>query len=119
VSRGSVVAAAAAVVALSAAPAPARAQDLAVDTTGAAALIDQALNRSEVMRNLEYLTDVIGPRLTGSPAARRANEWTLERFTAYGLNGHLEPWTFGGTWTRGSMCPRTSTARGVRSVRTL
>src|SRR5207249_1767245 len=62
VSRGSVVAAAAAVVALSAAPAPARAQDLAVDTTGAAALIDQALNRSEVMRNLEYLTDVIGPR---------------------------------------------------------
>ena len=110
-SRGSVVAAAAAVVALSAPPVPARAQDLAVDTTGAAALIDQALNRSEVMRNLQYLTDVIGPRLTGSAAARRANEWTLERFTAYGLNGHLEPWTFGGTWTRGSIRARLTAPR--------
>jgi len=72
-----------------------------VDTTGAGLLIDEALNRSEVMQNLQYLTDVIGPRLTGSPAARRANDWTLERFRAYGLEGRLEPWRFGGTWTRG------------------
>src|SRR5207247_1088203 len=72
-----------------------------VDTTGAGLLIDEALNRSEVMQNLQYLTDVIGPRLTGSPAARRANDWTLERFRAYGLEGRLEPRRFGGTWTRG------------------
>jgi len=75
-------------------------QDLVVDTTGAGVLIDEALNRSEVMQNLQYLTDVIGPRLTGSSAARRANDWTLERFMAYGLEAHLEPWKFGGTWTR-------------------
>jgi len=60
-------------------------QDLVVDTTGAGVLIDEALNRSEVMQNLQYLSDVIGPRLTGSSAARRANDWTLERFKAYGL----------------------------------
>jgi len=43
------------------------------------------------MQNLQYLSDVIGPRLTGSSAARRANDWTLERFKAYGLEAHLEP----------------------------
>ena len=82
---------------------PALAQDLTVDTAGAAALIDQALHHSAVADNLQYLTDVIGPRLTGSAAAHRANEWTLERFKAYGLEGHLEVWMFGGTWTRGPM----------------
>src|SRR5207237_10695702 len=58
-----------------------------------------------------YLTDVIGPRLTGSPAAGRANRWTLERFKAYGLDGHLEPWKFGGTWTRGSIRVRLTAPR--------
>jgi len=86
------------------APAPAApAQDLAVDTAGAGLLIDQALNHSEVMPNLRHLVDVIGPRLTGSPAARAANDWTLQRFQEYGLDTHLEAWKFGGTWTRGPM----------------
>src|SRR5215216_6004765 len=62
---------------------------------------DEGLNRSEVMRTLEYLTDVIGPRLTGSPALRRANEWTRDRLTQWGLqNAHLEAWgPFGRGWT--------------------
>jgi hypothetical protein len=59
------------------------------------------MHHSEVMSNLAYLTDMIGPRLTGSEAVRQANEWTLARFRDYGLAAHLEPWTFGGTWTRG------------------
>jgi len=111
VNRSSIVAAAAAFAALCAHPASAAGQDLTVDTTGAAALIDQALNHSAVMENLQYLTDVIGPRLTGSPAARRANEWTLERLKAYGLEGHLEPWKFGGTWTRGAIRVRLTAPR--------
>jgi carboxypeptidase Q len=90
---------------------PASGQDLTVDTTGAGALIDEALNRSEVMQNLQYLSDVIGPRLTGSPAARRAIDWTLERFKAYGLDAHLEPWRFGGTWTRGAARARMTAPR--------
>jgi carboxypeptidase Q len=62
---------------------------------------DEGLNRSKLMETVEYLTDVIGPRLTGSPALRRANEWTRERLTQYGLaNAHLEPWgPFGRGWT--------------------
>jgi len=72
-----------------------------VDTSGAGTLIDQAMSHSEVMQNLEQLSDQIGPRLTGSPAMRRANDWTAERFRAYGLVAHLEPWEFGVAWERG------------------
>lgn len=90
---------------------PAPGQDLTVDTAGAGVLIDQALNHSEVMQNLRHLSDVIGPRLTGSPAARAANDWTLQRFKDYGLDAHLEAWKFGGTWTRGAMWARMTAPR--------
>jgi hypothetical protein len=65
-------------------------------------LIYQAINRSEVMRNLQHLSDRIGPRLSGSTAMRRANEWTAERFRGYGLTAALEPYEFGVSWERGS-----------------
>jgi hypothetical protein len=72
-----------------------------VDTTGAGQLISQAMNRSEVMRNLQYLSDRIGPRLSGSAAMRRANEWTAAQFRTYGLTATLEPYEFGVPWERG------------------
>ncbi|OGU01985.1 MAG: hypothetical protein A2W29_09460 [Gemmatimonadetes bacterium RBG_16_66_8] len=81
-------------------------QQLTVDTAGVGTLMDEGMNRSEVMKNLQYLTDVIGPRLTGSPAARQANDWAARRFQDYGLAAHLEQWNFGGTWTRGPMWAR-------------
>jgi len=84
----------------------AAAQELVVDTAGAGALMDQALHHSQIMPNLAYLTDVIGARLTGAPTAHQANEWTLSRFRAYGLQGHLETWNFGGRWERGAMWVR-------------
>ena len=89
-----------ALLALLLAGAPLRAQTR-VDTAGSGALIAEAMNHSELMANLEHLSDAIGPRLTGSPAMRRANDWTAERFRAYGLTTHLEPYTLGVTWERG------------------
>jgi hypothetical protein len=62
---------------------------------------DEGLNRSEVMATLGYLSDRIGPRLTGSPELRRASEWARDRFTVWGLrNAALEPWgPFGRGWS--------------------
>ena len=62
---------------------------------------EEALQRSQVMKTLSYLTDVIGPRLTGSPQMRRANEWTRDTMARWGLaNAHLEPWgPFGRGWS--------------------
>ena len=72
-----------------------------VDTAGAGVLIAEAMDHSEVMQNLQYLGDVIGPRLTGSAAMKKANDWTADRFRAYGLTSHLESFPFGVTWQRG------------------
>lgn len=62
---------------------------------------DEGLNRSQVMKTLSYLTDVIGPRLTGSPNLKRANEWTAQTLTSWGLeNAHQEAWgPFGKGWS--------------------
>ena len=79
---------------------------ITVDTTGVGALIDQGMNKSQVMKNLQYIADVIGPRLTGSPAARAANDWTMKQFQGYGLDARLEQWNFGGRWERGPMWMR-------------
>ena len=53
------------------------------------------------MATLSYLTDVIGPRLTGSPNLKRANEWTRDKLAAWGLvNARLEGWgPFGRGWS--------------------
>ncbi|HEX2272182.1 MAG TPA: M20/M25/M40 family metallo-hydrolase [Pyrinomonadaceae bacterium] len=62
---------------------------------------DEGLKRSQVMQTLSYLSDVIGPRLTNSPGMKRANEWTRDQMTKWGLqNARLEPWgPFGRGWT--------------------
>jgi hypothetical protein len=61
---------------------------------------EEGLKRSHVMETLSYLSDVIGPRLTGSPNLKRANEWTRDQLTKWGLqNAHLESWgPFGRGW---------------------
>ena len=73
----------------------------AVDTTAVGGMIREAMDHSEVMTNLEYLCDVIGPRLTGSPAVHRANEWVAEKLRDYGVTARLEQYLFGVPWQRG------------------
>jgi hypothetical protein len=61
---------------------------------------EEGLQRSQVAPVFQTLTVEIGPRLTASPAHKRAAEWTSDRLTSYGLaNVHLEPWKFGRGWT--------------------
>src|SRR5262249_62175779 len=68
---------------------PSNAQAVALDKK----IMAEAKTGSEIMKNLEYLSDVVGPRLTGSANLKRANEWTAEKMRRYGLsNVHLEPW---------------------------
>lgn len=61
---------------------------------------EEGMERSQVMDTLRTLTDVIGPRLTGSPQMYRANEWARDKMKEWGLEGRLEPWgPFGRGWT--------------------
>jgi carboxypeptidase Q len=61
----------------------------------------EGFRNSKIMEIASGLMDGIGPRLTGSPNAKRANEWTRDQLTSFGLsNAHLEPWgPFGRGWS--------------------
>src|SRR5262245_26117991 len=66
------------------------------------ALVAEIKARSELMKNLEYLSDRIGGRLTGSANLEKANKWTADKMRAYGLeNVRLEPWEIPYGWERG------------------
>jgi carboxypeptidase Q len=61
---------------------------------------DEGLNRSQVMDHISWLSDVYGPRLTGSPGISQAADWATKKFNEWGLaNAHREPWAFGKGWS--------------------
>ncbi|HYM24540.1 MAG TPA: M20/M25/M40 family metallo-hydrolase [Vicinamibacterales bacterium] len=60
---------------------------------------EEGLQRSKVMEIESYLTDVYGPRLTGSPYNKEAADWAQKTMKEWGLaNVHTEPWSFGRGW---------------------
>src|SRR3954464_14528096 len=61
---------------------------------------EEGLNHSKVMETAFYLTDVAGPRLSGSPGLKRAQDWAVNQLKSWGLvNSKLEPWgKFGKGW---------------------
>ncbi|WP_324671818.1 M20/M25/M40 family metallo-hydrolase [Hymenobacter sp. GOD-10R] len=61
---------------------------------------DEGMNRSKVMETAFYLTDVCGPRLANSEGLQRANQWTKDQLSKWGLvNANVEPWgDFGRGW---------------------
>ncbi len=53
-------------------------------------------DHSQIMHTMHFLTDIYGPRLTGSPNHKAAAEWAIQQMKDWGLeNAHLEPWDFG------------------------
>jgi hypothetical protein len=78
---------------------PGAAQDTSNEMT-IAAIKAEGLRSSEAPVLFHTLTDVLGPRLTGSPAHLEAARWAMERFRQWGLeNPRLEPFEFGRGWT--------------------
>ncbi|HKO00572.1 MAG TPA: peptidase M28, partial [Thermoanaerobaculia bacterium] len=71
--------------------------DLAIQTR----IRQEGFRNSKVMELASGLTDQIGPRLTGSPNMKRANDWTVAKLTELGMsNAHAEPWgPFGRGWS--------------------
>src|SRR5258708_18177584 len=59
----------------------------------------EAFENSKVMDHMFYLTDVNGPRLTGSPNYKAAADLIVKRMTEYGLTAKEEKWgPFGRGW---------------------
>jgi hypothetical protein len=65
-----------------------------------AKLRQEAFENSQAAPVFDMLTSSIGPRLTASPAHKRAAEFVRDRLAGYGLqNVRLEPWKFGRGWS--------------------
>ena len=77
----------------------------AVDRDAVAFFLEEGLQRSQVMDHLSYLCDVYGPRVTGSPNLRRAQEWAAVTLASQGFAATTEAW---GPFGRGWTCNRVS-----------
>jgi len=80
---------------------PILANEEAVDLEMVTRIRQEAFQSSQVMETMFQLCDAIGPRLTGSPQMKKANEWTRQQLESWGLaNAHLESWgPFGRGWS--------------------
>ncbi|MBW8873762.1 MAG: M20/M25/M40 family metallo-hydrolase [Acidobacteria bacterium] len=75
---------------------------------------EEGFHRSQVMDTAFHLTEVLGPRLTGSPQLKAANDWTRQQFEAWGLvNAHLESYPFGRGWSYSAIQVRMLAPRTV------
>ncbi|MDF2772100.1 MAG: peptidase, partial [Geminicoccaceae bacterium] len=71
-----------------------------VDRPMIARLRAEGEERSQVRETYRVLTDVIGPRLTGTPGFKRAVDWTRDKLTEWGMsNVSVEAFPFGRGWT--------------------
>jgi len=71
-----------------------------VDTAMVRKIREEGLNHSKVMETAFYLTDASGPRISGSPELKHAQEWAVNQLKSWGLvNAQREPWgKFGKGW---------------------
>lgn len=84
-------------------PCPLIAQEEKEVSSQDAQILSEISQHNELMTNLEYLSDLIGPRLTGSTQQMAASEWAEQKFRSYGLtNVHQETWTIAHAWVRGT-----------------
>lgn len=72
-----------------------------VDLTAVHRIKQEAFQNGKVMDHLFYLTDVNGPRLTGSPGFQSAANWIVKEIQSWGIsNAGLESWgQFGRSWS--------------------
>lgn len=56
----------------------------------------EGMDNSQIMKTLHTLTDVYGPRLTGSPKLKAAGEWAMGQMKMWGFDRvDMEPWDWG------------------------
>src|SRR5881628_1984916 len=64
-------------------------------------IYDEGMRHSQASRLAQVLMDSIGPRLTGSPANRAANDWLLRTYKSWGIDAKNEQYGTWRSWRRG------------------
>ena len=74
--------------------------DEKLDWAAVGRIRDEGFRHSQVMETAAQLTDVHGPRLTGSPQYKKAADWARQQLEGWGLqNAKLEAFPFGRGWS--------------------
>ena len=63
------------------------------------AIREEGFQRSQAMEIVSWLSDVYGPRVTGTPAIEAAKDWTADRMRAWGLRVSEERFAYGRGWS--------------------
>ena len=71
-----------------------------VDAATISRIRGEAMTRSQAMETHWWLSEVYGPRATGTPAYQQGADWVMKKFAEWGLqNIHVERFPFGQGWT--------------------
>ena len=66
-----------------------------IDAAMNAKIRAEGFDRSQIMRIVSVLTDVYGPRLTGSPNFDESAKWAIKEMESWGMKGYLHSWNWG------------------------
>ncbi|WP_299436720.1 M20/M25/M40 family metallo-hydrolase [uncultured Aquimarina sp.] len=82
-------------------------------------IIKEANENSKLESLAHELTDIIGPRLVGTPQMQHANEWAVAKYTDWGISARNEKWGEWRGWERGithidMVYPRVQSLRGTQ-----
>ena len=82
-------------------------------------IIEEANDNSQLERLAHELLDVVGPRLTGTPQKKQANDWLVAQYEKWGIAAKNEQWGEWRGWERGvthidMISPRLQTLKGTQ-----
>ncbi len=82
-------------------------------------IVKEATSNSQLQQLAHELTDVIGPRLVGTPQMKAANDWAVAKYGTWGITARNEKWGEWRGWQRGithidMVHPRTKTLEGMQ-----
>ena len=94
------------------------AQDLPTSDPVMRRIYDEGMRASQASRLGQVLMDSIGPRLTGSPQNRAANDWLVRTYGSWGIAAKNEQYGTWRDWTRGQsrvelVSPRARTLEAI------
>ncbi len=82
-------------------------------------IVKEATENSQLEKLAHELTDMIGPRLVGTPQMKQANDWAVAKYNSWGITARNEKWGEWRGWERGSshidmVYPRIKTLEGTQ-----
>jgi hypothetical protein len=97
---------------------PAAAQQWAVDDPMLKRIWEEGTVRSQLYPLAQVMLDSVGPRLTGTPDAERAQDWLVAAFRGFGIDARKEQYGTWAGWRRGIthidlLKPRVRTLEGI------